>query len=477
MSWLASALALALLADPPAATPPASPATAAPKWGWMSEPEGAYVSKRTGDLFSAEGATVETRSSSSAPKAYGGMGASLDAAPYRRRTFSVSAEIRTRGVSGSAFVFLRIEKDGVTLLENVPGPGNALTGESDWTPRSDSFRVPSGATRIYFGVVLFGGGEVSARRLRVEGTDRPRPEGPPSASPQAVLDTALGIVRWNALRRDVVDWATAEPEVCSVAEGAEEPSDVYPAIRRLLAKLGDRHSRLVTPSEYSGFTGGGSANPQVEVRALPGDVGLVRVPYYWGSEPVAADDFARKAHDALLDVGKNARCGWVVDLRGNTGGNMWPMVAALEPFLGEETLGCFEGGVQTAPAWNVRMASESPPPVSLEVLRGARVAVLTGPQTTSAGEAVTIAFRGRARTRSFGGPTAGLSTACFFFPLPDGGAIFLAISVMADRTGRWYGGPIEPDVRVEVPPGTTEDLALEAAVRWLWDSSGCGVPR
>ncbi|MFI5179822.1 MAG: S41 family peptidase [Thermoanaerobaculia bacterium] len=472
MSPILSAFVLAFLANPPAATPAAPLETPAPKWGWMSEPDGAYVSERTGDVFSAEGAALEVRSGPSAPQANGGMGAFLDAAPYRRRLVTVSAEIQTRGVSGAAVLFLRIEKDDSTL-EYENGFGNALRGDTDWTPRSDSFRVPPSATKIVFGVVLIGGGEVSARHLRVEAVDRPRPEGPPSVSPALVLDTAIERVRWNALRRDAVDWPRAEPEICALAEGAEEPSDVYPSIRLLLSKLGDRHSFLLTPDQYSAWNSGGAANPPVEVRALPGNVGCVRVPGYVGMDSAAAMEFARKAHEGMDAIRKEARCGWIVDLRNDPGGNMWPMVAVLEPFLGEGTLGCLEGGVWPLQTWSARMASESPPPVSLDALGTARVAVLTGPLTASSGEAVTVCFRGRPDTRSFGEPTAGLSTATSPVPLPDGGAIFLTVYVMADRTGRWYGGPIEPDVRIEVPPGTTEDPVLSAAVRWLRERSGC----
>ena len=472
MNWLVPALALAFFADPPAAAPTPRPAAPALQWGWFSEPEGEYVCTGKGAALSPEGATVEIHSRSAAPQGNGGRGARFDAAPYRRLVVTVSTEIRTRGVSGAAFLFLRIEKDGA-ILENERSFGNALRGDTDWTPRSASFRVPPYATKIYFGVVLVGAGEVSARHLRVEGVDRPRPESPPSVSPALELEVAIRMVRWNALRRDAVDWARVEPEICSLAEGAEESSDVHPAIRLLLSKLGEGHSRFLSPDEFSGAISGGAGNPPAEVRALPGNVAYLRIPGYWGWDVAAAEEFAQRAFDAIDVVRKEARCGWVVDLRDDTGGNLRPMIATLEPFLGEETLGCFEGGAGPAWAWSARTVSDTPPPAALGTLRSARVAVLTGPRTLSSGEAVAIAFRGRPSTRSFGEPTGGLSTSCSFFPLPDGAAILLAVTVMADRTGRWYGGPIEPDVRIEIPPGTAEDLALAEAVKWLRESSGC----
>ena len=33
--------------------------------------------------------------------------------------------------------------------------------------------------------------------------------------------------------------------------------------------------------------------------------------------------------------------GWIVDLRGNFGGNMWPMLLSVEPLIGNGTLGYF----------------------------------------------------------------------------------------------------------------------------------------
>jgi C-terminal processing protease CtpA/Prc len=102
--------------------------------------------------------------------------------------------------------------------------------------------------------------------------------------------------------------------------------------------------------------------------------------------------------------------------------------------------------------------------------------VLTGPRTASSGEFVTIAFRGRPRTRSFGLPTAGLSTSNSTFPLPDGSMILLTTAVGADRTGTRYGTEIEPDEVVDgvEPAWPGDDPTLAAAVRWLKQSSGCG---
>ena len=87
---------------------------------------------------------------------------------------------------------------------------------------------------------------------------------------------------------------------------------------------------------------------------------------------------------------------------------------------------------------------------------------------------MTISFKGRRKTRSFGQPTHGLSTANQAFQLPDGAAILLTVAIEADRTGKQYGEKVDPDEIVAAPaPGATEpDATIAAATAWLRQSCG-----
>src|SRR5690606_30239241 len=62
-------------------------------------------------------------------------------------------------------------------------------------------------------------------------------------------------------------------------------------------------------------------------------------------------------------------------------------------------------------------------------LRGAdaRVAVLLGPSTASAGEVLAMAFRGVDGRRSFGAGTGGVNTGTRTFVLADGAELVLAV--------------------------------------------------
>jgi C-terminal processing protease CtpA/Prc len=145
------------------------------------------------------------------------------------------------------------------------------------------------------------------------------------------------------------------------------------------------------------------------------------------------------------------------------------MLGGLRPFFGEAGLGSFVSAAGSAPLWHARDAVDVAPPQSLAQLESANVAVLTGPRTGSSGEAVTISFIGRPHTRSFGLPTAGLSTANATFPLPDGSMILLTTAVEADRNGKRYGEKIEPDevIPLAAAGGAADDPPMKRAIEWL----------
>ena len=91
-----------------------------------------------------------------------------------------------------------------------------------------------------------------------------------------------------------------------------------------------------------------------------------------------------------------------------------------------------------------------------------RVGVLTDRWVASAGEAVTIFFRGRPNTRSFGTPTCGTHHLFQEDPLSDRGLLVLLTAIHADRNHTLYEEQIVPD---EVIPAA--GLAVSRAIEWL----------
>lgn len=304
------------------------------------------------------------------------------------------------------------------------------------------------------------------------------------ASPDSLksyLIEAIQIVKNNALYRDSVNWPKTEEQIFTMAATARSYEDCYPAIRFLLRTLADRHSFFLSAS-----VGEAVANPDAyktmpltSGEILEGKIAYLRMPFVLGGNERAATHFADQLQLLLQQIDRSKPKAWILDLRSNRGGNCWPMLAGIGPLLGEGVCGYFVDPYQkgSSVAWSYRSGQAlegssintkvSSTPYQLRQSMPL-VAVLTGPNTASSGEVVTVAFRKRPKTRSFGEPTAGLSTGNQDFRLRDGAMLVLTTSIYADREGVIYGQKIHPDevIRADLKNGKV-DLVIEAAKQWL----------
>ena len=231
-------------------------------------------------------------------------------------------------------------------------------------------------------------------------------------------------------------------------------------------------------------------------RRLAGDIGYINVPstvgFRVGSGPQHTA-FGSVGQQIIRDIdstGDRPIRGWVVDLQTNIGGSVSPMVLAVGPVIGDGHLGSFlymdgrvsrwelESGKYRLVDYDVQQQRVEEQLVNWVenpyVLRQAArpVAVLTSKSSASAAEATLIAFRGRADTRTFGQPTAGLPNSPTGKMLSDGAAIFVTGALEMDRTGHvyGYGERIAPDEVVATNPrliGTDSDPVLLAGMQWL----------
>jgi len=303
------------------------------------------------------------------------------------------------------------------------------------------------------------------------GGSRPSPVQPTEISDQAraYLNEVLGLMQTHSINRLLIDWTNFRATIFSQAGNAQIIAQTYPAIRSAISLLGDGHSSFRDSGGFvisaPGRACPASSPPTV---AVPATIGYVKVPAFSGIGPEAAA-FANGLQRAIRDADERGVIGWMVDVRGNRGGNMWPMVAGVGPLLGEGVIGYFIDPVGAESAWEYRdgaswdngvVQQRVDAPYRLK-RAGPRVAVLTDAGTVSSGEATVIAFKGRRDTRSFGVPTCGLSTAIENYPMSDGGMLNLAISVMADRTRTKYGFAVEPDETLDA------GQVVERATAWL----------
>lgn len=336
----------------------------------------------------------------------------------------------------------------------------------------------------------------------------------PTFDAQARVTEALAAVRPIAMNRDKVDWPTVEARARELAATAKDTIDLLPAYHLIVYSLGDNHS-FINPTnaqvdEWIRRNGRDRYLPDTprrrravsafQRRPVSGrDLTLpqgrtareIVVPAYDGTDPenAFADSIAAQI------VANPASCGFIVDLRGNSGGNMGPMQLGLTPLFGEgysfpavagpgmtDAVYRIENGAimgyETADATEGMNFGKLTNWPNEPALGRAPVAVLIDQATASSGEATAIALVGRAATRFFGEKTFGIASANTDLTLSDGTQFLVTIAYLKDRAGRTYPDGIPPDDAVATGPGSAadpDDAVVEAAKAWLATQDACAA--
>lgn len=174
----------------------------------------------------------------------------------------------------------------------------------------------------------------------------------------------------------------------------------------------------------------------------------------------------------------NDLCGWVLDLRRNTGGEPKAMREGLKLLLNSELVGYedFPMGDSTTKFDHKPITVSDSKDVQLRS-KDTPIAVLQSKMTASAGEMVVISLIGRYNTRFFGEKTNGIPTLRKDLLLPDGAVLSVPVAYVADRTGWRYTTSIVPDQDVlmnwEYIENQDQDLVLNAALKWLHLQTSC----
>ena len=313
-----------------------------------------------------------------------------------------------------------------------------------------------------------------------------------SDAARAYLNNALDIMQRGSINKNQIDWASLRAQALATASGSQVSSDTYPAIVLALGQLGDRHSSFVYPNGQESVPVGATPLQGAQMRAqfIGADIAWILLPSTYDAGAISWQDQAQRL---VSDMDRGKPCGWIVDLRRNPGGNMWPMIAAIGPLLGEGQLGSFVTPDSIRTTWFYSAEGESglvnsgqrivlskvESPYQLQ-RPGPPVAVIIGPSTASSGEAVAVAFHGRALTRFFGEATYGVPTANSLMPLGDGAAINLTVGADVDRNGvMFWPRPLLPDDfrnATVVDPNSSADMSIEAATLWLRSQTACQPP-
>jgi len=266
---------------------------------------------------------------------------------------------------------------------------------------------------------------------------------------KAYVRKAVALMDRHGLFAEGPEWEAARAEALSAAP--QTPDEAKDAVRKALKVAGGKHSFIMTAETVSENKTADWAMPTVSLEE--DGIAVITLPAFSGT----AQDGVRYAR-TVLDALPGTLPGAVIDLRGNTGGNMYPMIASVQQFLPDDEVLRFRSRKRTQ--WLPLSYIVKGTGIEEAAKINCPVAILTDENTASSGEATLLTFRGLDKVRSFGAPTAGYASANSPFPMPDGSELVLTISCDVARTGEVFcDDPIAPDVLTDSP--------MEDALDWL----------
>ncbi|MFN9320723.1 MAG: S41 family peptidase [Chitinophagales bacterium] len=279
----------------------------------------------------------------------------------------------------------------------------------------------------------------------------------------------LDIIERHSIFSDSIDWPIFRKEM-DFLTSAHYQDTGYLVMRRILNELqkyGDNHSFWRSRKRAKDLNQKLMDLRSPKLVELKKGIGHLTIPSYTNRgvlDLFLYIDSALSQIEEMDNVGKLK--GWIIDLRGNSGGNMYPMISSILPFIQEDSLGYFLTRKDKT-AWIKIFLKPSLVTQRIKKYKcknlNAKIAVLIDNKTASAAEMTAISLIGLPNVKLFGQTSAGKTTGNRIFNLSNGSMIALSTSWAIDRKGKIYFGPIIPDVI------TSTEETLVKAIDWIED--------
>jgi C-terminal processing protease CtpA/Prc len=291
-----------------------------------------------------------------------------------------------------------------------------------------------------------------------------------------------------SLNRKEIDWQEFRNKVYKETKGISKLDKLLSKYPLFFQWLNDSHSSVATPDMSISWKDGRPSRTEVSIADLTlpgiaqikaerwGDIGYLCIP----SVDNGRDDgpeIAQRLTNVIAAIEPSMVKAWIIDLRLNTGGNVWPMIASLAPLIGDGQVGGLKDRsadtniyIKDGKLLGKDEFNSLPQQTGLPANSKSFIAIVCGPLTANSGEALLLAFKGRPNTTIIGEQTAGFVTSNNKFELEKNVKLSIATAYMQDRSGTVYTEGISPDV--EILNGDNfqdlgKDQKVQQAVGWV----------
>ncbi|WP_400077289.1 S41 family peptidase [Winogradskyella sp. R77965] len=308
---------------------------------------------------------------------------------------------------------------------------------------------------------------------------------------ELTLDKIIEHAENNSLYRKNVDWTSLKKEMYALVKNADSVSQLKPALNLMLKKLNDTHGRVFYNNQVLSYYNGEIKEHQKNIdiaiyneiqsgqvyefkaSIIENDIGYVRIV----GLPVGDNEkMSSEIQNSICELIQKGAKKWIIDLRYNGGGNMFPMVEGISNIIGDGIVGGTKGvTIQESSVWQIKngdffydeqtVALENKCPITDKQ----KVAVLTSVYTASSGEALAVILKKRVKTKFFGNITMGMITATDWKQIDSLTAMSISVSYYKDRENNLYNQYVDVDEIIEFEPKAeiNKDKGVSRAIEWL----------
>lgn len=328
---------------------------------------------------------------------------------------------------------------------------------------------------------------------------------------EILLDSIIQIAKSESLYTKNVQWDSLEQELYQSLKPSDSLAALKAPIHKLFRALNDHHGFATinneqvganiqktrnVPYEYNtqAYYNGSSTIFQhfmkypddIKSKMLDDNIAYLQIPPISnnnGDEKINLK-FTLDIREKICALAQQNPKGYIIDLRANLGGNMYPMFNGLGLLFPNALVGGDSKDGKTFHAqWQFKEGvfyygdyyQDYIPELNCEhIKRNIPIAVLIGRYTSSSGEALASGLKGLPNVKLFGEITAGYSTSNSWMLISDNVAFNPAVAVYMsqDKTAHYDG--IHPDVyndaSFDFKSPTTGEL-IEQVSQWILTKS------
>lgn len=348
-----------------------------------------------------------------------------------------------------------------------------IGGTADWRRIVAEFTLPTYTNALSFGGMLTGSGKIWFDDFKLE--EIPLDVKPVGAVVKKYFSEFIDTLKLHSIRRDSIDFNLLEKDLELIAKGTQNKDDLNPAFQYAFAAINDNFgayydSTTMVKADADRLIAQKNKKTPPPLRYAIGGIwkneyAIIRVPSFFIEDPILSKLYS----DSLVHLIKNMESkhpkGFLIDLRDCSKGNIDALMKGLSPFFNAKKTLTVNYANGTLKSWDYSDTTK------YKINKKMSVAVLTGPLTQAAAEAVVIAFKSKKNTKQFGEPTGGYSEEIRNFKLSDNATVEFSVGVYSDAKNLKYTGRIKPDQFVEFPKNVQikieEDAIVYLASQWI----------